>query len=209
MSIWDFVLKGGWAVLELQSHLHITYNIVKYAYLNNSVAIRHITQFGGTMTSLYLTKAIAEEAVKTVMPAIMSLMKNRGVRGDLHIVVLDPTIKPWNGTFTDAVIYEHQIGDPQEWKHDYASIARSKAEQSWRTQMPNGIMQLNAAALIEAGDVKYASAFVEPLSGMTVGCSGIQGYFDYLVGGWVALACLQFAKDESEKAREKHGDFFN
>jgi hypothetical protein len=160
------------------------------------------------MTSRFLTRPVAKEAVNTVLPAILKLMETRGRRAHLHIVVLDPTVKPWNGTFEDAILYEHQIGNPNDWEHDYAGIARSKAAQAWRTQMPNGIMQLSAAALLEAGDVKYASSYVEPLSGMVVGCSGIQGHFDYLVGGWVALACLQLAKDESELARTGDSDYF-
>lgn len=160
------------------------------------------------MTSLFLTRKLAEEAVQTVLPAIMELMKARAKRAHLHIVVLDPTIKPWNSTFEDAVLYEHPIGNPQDWMHDYMTIARGKAQQGWRTQLPNGLMQLNAAVLLEKGDVKYTSCYVDAVSGMTVGCSGIQGYFDYLIGGLVAIACLQLAHEETVFALARDGDFF-
>ncbi len=154
------------------------------------------------MTSLFLTAKLAQEAVGTVLPAITELMNFRAKRAHMHIVILDPTKKPWNSTFEEAIVYEYQIGNPEEWEYDYKNVARSKAEQSFRTGLPNGIMHLHAPVLIESGDTKWTSSYVDSISGMIVACSGVQGYFDYLVGGWVALTCLQFAYDESEEVHQ-------
>lgn len=160
------------------------------------------------MASYFLTETLAKEAVALALPAIKKLMATRtGGRNGLHIVILDPTITPaGGGSFAEAILYEHQIGDPEGWKHDYVAIARSKAEQAWRDGRPNLWTHLFAPALIVEGDARYWSSFV--YNGLVVACSGIQPWFDFLVGGWVALACQQLAQDEKQVHDEATGGGF-
>jgi len=59
-------------------------------------------------------KDIAIDAIELVKPAIMNLFE-RTCRKELHIVVMDPTIKPWEAKFEDSILVEHTIGTPAEW----------------------------------------------------------------------------------------------
>jgi hypothetical protein len=44
----------------------------------------------------------------------IDLLFNRTNRQELHIVVMNPNIKPWEGKFEEAVLYETSIGEPEK-----------------------------------------------------------------------------------------------
>ena len=152
------------------------------------------------MASVLLTKELAREAVELVLPSINAVLDGRGKRRYFHIVILDPTVKPWNGSFEDAILYEYSIRK-DEWDNDYDSVARSKAYQSWRSQggYPNLIIQEMGPASLQAGDRQGTSSF--EWYGLIVAGSGIQGWLDFMIAGWVALACQMLAREEAEKLR--------
>ena len=152
------------------------------------------------MASVLLTPKLAREAVGLVLPSVESLLAQRGKRNCFHIVILDPTVKPWNGCFEEAILYEHSIRK-DEWDKDYAAIARSKAVQTWRDGRghPNILYHELAPASLQAGDAEAWSSF--DWFGLTVAGSGVQRWFDFLISGWVALTCQMLARDEAETVR--------
>ena len=153
------------------------------------------------MSSVLLTKDLVQEAVTLVLPSIENLLKTRGKRNAFHIVVLDPTVHPWNAEFEDAILYEHSI-NADSWDKDYAAIARSKALQTWRDgrHQHNILIHELAPASLQAGDAEAWSSF--NWCGLTVAGSGVQRWFDFLISGWVALTCQMLARDEAAKVQQ-------
>lgn len=152
------------------------------------------------MASILLTKKLAREAVELVEPSVVRLFETRAKRACFHVVVLDPTIYPWEADFDEAVLYEHSFRK-EGWDKDYARIARSKAYQSWRDGqgMHNLIHHELSPASLREGDAEAWSSF--HWYGLTVAGSGVQRWFDFMIGGWVALACQMLARDEAEAVR--------
>lgn len=152
------------------------------------------------MSSVLLTRDLAREAVELVEPSVIRLFETRAKRPCFHIVVLDPTVYPWEARFEEAILYEHSFRK-NDWDKDYGAIARSKAVQSWRDGrgMPNILHHELAPASLQAGDVEAWSSF--HWYGLTVAGSGVQRWFDFMIGGWVALACQMLARDEAEAVR--------
>ena len=153
------------------------------------------------MASALLTKELAVEAVQLVLPSIEALLGSRGRQKQFHLLILDPTVKPWNGTFEEAILYEYSIRK-DEWNKDFQAVARSKAYQTWRDGrgMPNILHHEMSPASIESGDAEAWSSF--DWYGLTVAGSGVQRWFDFLIAGWVALACQMLARDEMEPYRK-------
>ena len=53
-------------------------------------------------------EAMAKEAVDLIRPSIESLFE-RTNRKELHIVIMDPRIKPWESDFEDVILYQESI----------------------------------------------------------------------------------------------------
>ena len=51
---------------------------------------------------------IAKQAVALVKPSIEELFK-RTNRKELHIVIMDPRLKPWESSFSDAIYMKNQL----------------------------------------------------------------------------------------------------
>lgn len=135
-------------------------------------------------------KDIAIDAIELVKPAIMNLFE-RTCRKELHIVVMDPTIKPWEAKFEDSILVEHTIGTPAEWTAPFDELARKKAQQAWRDGMANINHQTIHPSALREGDILYFGSFV--YGNIVVGCSGVEPYFDMLISSWVALAFEQLS----------------
>ncbi len=160
------------------------------------------------MASLFLTKDVAEEALDLFAAFWESFVASgRPKRSDLHVVILDPTIKPSAHTFDEAVLCERSFGDRVLWEHPYRMIAREKAEATWREGMPNGRMLAEAAPLIQVGDTRWGSAYHGiPI----VGCSGVQPWFDEMCGALVSHLCRGLAQDERQKCEATlEGNFYH
>jgi len=133
---------------------------------------------------------IAKQAIELVKPSIEALFEHT-VRKELHIVVVDPRIKPWEASFDDAILYEYTIRNSDVWQAPYDEFARNKARQAWREQQPNGVIQQLHPSSLRSEDVPFYGSFV--YGNVVVGCSGVQQWFDVLISGWVALAFEQLA----------------
>lgn len=54
-------------------------------------------------------KDITQDAIDIVKPSIDKLFE-RTNRKELHIVVMNPHLKPWEASFEDAILYEESLG---------------------------------------------------------------------------------------------------
>jgi hypothetical protein len=126
----------------------------------------------------------ARTAVELVLPLIEAAMREPryGDSGFLHIVVMDPERTPDNvGSFEDAILYEHSVGDRAKWDADYAWYARGKTERSWRDRADNP----KGAACVD---------------GIVVGCSGAFEPFDCAYAAAVAHSARALVRLAQERA---------
>lgn len=133
------------------------------------------------------TKLLAAEAVELVKPAIERLFEQTN-RKELHIVIMDPRIKPWEASFEEAILYEASIQN-SEWTIPFNELARKKAQQAWRDGCANVNHQTVHPSSLRDDDVLFYGSFV--YGNIVVACSGVQQWFDMLVSGWIALAFEQ------------------
>jgi hypothetical protein len=145
-------------------------------------------------------KKLSEEAYELLKPSIEKLLSEKAKRKDMHIVVMDPGTKPWETTFEDAILAEFSTTDKKEWKIPFDELARAKAKQAWRDGSDNVRKQLLAPATLRTGDVVYYGSFEH--EGVIVAASGVEGWFDVLVSGWMALAIQQLAQDSFQKFKD-------
>ena len=139
--------------------------------------------------------AIARSAVALVKPSISELFKQTD-RQELHIVIMDPRLKPWDVEFSDAILYQESIRTADTWEKPFDDIARNKAEQAWRGQQANLATQALHPSSLRDGDLPFYGSFV--YGSVVVGCSGVEQWFDMLVSGWIAIAFEQLAIAEMQ-----------
>lgn len=132
-------------------------------------------------------EALAKEAVNLMKPSIKALFE-RTNRKELHIVIMDPRIKPWESDFEDAILYEESIRTA-EWEHPFDDFARNKAKQAWRDSQANIVMQTQHPSSLQEGDLPFYGSFV--YGNIVVASSGVEQWFDMLVSGWIALSFEQ------------------
>jgi hypothetical protein len=140
---------------------------------------------------------LAREAIELLTPSIKKLLSEKAKREDMHIVVMDPTLKPWECSFEEAILYEHSMTDKATWANPYDEIAREKAQQAWRDGESNMHKHLFAPATLKSGESAYYGSF--EYEGVIVASSGVESWFDVLISGWVALTIQQLAQDEYNK----------
>ena len=136
---------------------------------------------------------LAAVAVELVKPSIEALFQ-RTNRKELHIVIMDPRIKPWEASFEDAILYQESIRTLDTWELPFDEFARSKAEQAWREGKPNILLQTLHPSSLRENDLAFYGSFV--YGNIVVACSGVEQWFDMLVSGWVALAFEQLITHE-------------
>lgn len=136
---------------------------------------------------------IALDAIDLVTPSI-KLLFERTNRKELHIVVMNPQIKPWEGSFEEAILCEKSLGDPHKWTTPFDELARKKAQQAWRDSMSNIHHQTLHPSSIREGELLFFGSFV--YGNVVVACSGVQQWYDMLVSGWIAVAIEQLAMHE-------------
>jgi len=138
---------------------------------------------------------IAQQAVTLVKPSIEALF-DRTNRKELHIVIMDPRIKPWESDFDDAILYQESIRTLDSWEHPFDDFARNKAEQAWRDSQANIVAQTRHPSSLREGDLPFYGSFV--YGNIVVACSGVEQWFDMLVSGWIALAFEQLMIHEQQ-----------
>ena len=138
-------------------------------------------------------KTIALDAIELVKPSIQQLFQ-RTCRQELHIVVMNPTLKPWESSFEDAILVEASLGNPKEWHVEFDQLARKKAQQAWRSSVANIQHQTLHPSSLREGDVLYFGSFV--YGDVVVACSGVEPWYDMLISSWIALAIEQITINE-------------
>lgn len=139
---------------------------------------------------------LARQAVALVKPSIEALFQ-RTNRKELHIVIMDPRVKPWESDFNDAILYQESIRNTETWQNPYDEFARNKAEQAWRDMRANIVTQTRYPSSLREGDLPFYGSFV--YGNIVVACSGVEQWFDMLVSGWIALAFEQLMVHEYQK----------
>ncbi|MDG3086327.1 hypothetical protein P7F88_09490 [Vibrio hannami] len=138
-------------------------------------------------------KAIAIDAIELVKPAIEGLFE-RTNRKELHIVVMNPSIKPWEASFEEAILTEASLGSPESWQLPFDEFARKKANQAWRNSVSNTQVQNIHPSSLKDDDILFYGSFV--YGDVVVACSGVEQWYDMLVAGWIAVAIEQLAISE-------------
>lgn len=136
---------------------------------------------------------IAKDAIVLTLPSIQKLFE-RTNRQELHIVVMNPHLKPWESSFEDAILYETSLGSPETWEVPFDQLARQKAQQAWRESTSNIQLQTLHPSSLREDDVPFYGSFV--YGNVVVACSGVQQWYDMLISGWIALAIEQLSIHE-------------
>ena len=142
-------------------------------------------------------ETIAQQAVELVKPSIETLFE-RTNRKELHIVIMDPRIRPWESEFENAILYQESIRSAELWEHPFDDFARNKAEQAWRNSQANITLQTQHPSTLRDGDLPFYGSFV--YGNIVVACSGVEQWFDMLISGWIALAFEQLMVHEQQSA---------
>lgn len=142
-------------------------------------------------------KQLAKEAIELAKPSIEKLF-NQTNRQELHIVIMDPRIKPWESTFENAILHEESIKN-SSWSIPFDVLARKKAVQAWRDQSANINHQTLHPSSLRNDDVLFYGSFV--YGNIVVACSGVEPWFDMLISGWIALAFEQLAINDYQQTK--------
>ena len=93
------------------------------------------------------------------------------------------------------VLYEHSMGDRDEWAHPYDEIAQCKVLQLW--QKRNNGSQCIQPHLLFPGDTPYYGGVYR--HGFAVGCSGQFERHDTMIAGIISDMCVALAAEAYER----------
>lgn len=141
---------------------------------------------------------IAKDAISLVTPSIEKLFE-RTNRKELHIVIMDPRVKPWDAPFEDAILYQTSLGQPETWTIPFDKFARKKAKQAWSNHRANIQTQQLHPSSLQEDDILFYGSFV--YGDIVVGCSGVEQWYDMLISGWIAVAIEQLAMHEYQTTK--------
>lgn len=136
---------------------------------------------------------IALDAIELVKPSIERLFE-RTNRQQLHIVIMDPRVKPWECSFEEAILCEQSLGTPEEWTIPFDQFAHNKAQQAWRSNTPNLNQQTIHTSSLREDDLLFYGSFT--YGDVVVACSGVEQWYDMLISGWIAVAFEQLCMSE-------------
>lgn len=139
----------------------------------------------------------ARLAVDLVMPMIAAGMADGrlGASGFLHVVVMDPGMRPTQCRFEDAILHEHSYGDRSAWDADYALYAREKARVCWEHQRSGHEVRACSPQLLRASETGVWGGIW--FDGIVVGVSGADPWFDEAIGMAVAATLRAVAKQRA------------
>lgn len=155
-----------------------------------------------------LDSSAAREAIEMALPSIERLLQRPDVSGEhcLHIVIMDPLSKYGARPFTDAILYEHSVGNPAEWDADYRSFARGKAELAWKSGCDTHLIQEVHPHMLRIGDSLLWGGVCR--DGLIVAASGAHPWFDEAFANSVAGFLVAVAQARVRAAREKGGTVY-
>ena len=147
----------------------------------------------------FLTRDIAEMAVKAILEAVMQNPDVfRPKRRHCHVVVVVPSMEnvhtgehpKWrNYALEPSILYEYSYGERADWEHPFADIALVKALQLWQGR--NDDRTDSMPHLLFSGDTPFWGGVKR--HGIVVTCSGLQPWLDKMLAGMVADACIALA----------------
>lgn len=143
---------------------------------------------------------VVKDAIELVKPSIDRLFR-RTFQPQLHIVVMDPRVKPWEADFEDAILYQESIGTPAEWKAPFDQFARKKAKLAWRNSVSDISFQQMHPSALDDDDMLFYGSFVH--GNTVVAASGVEPWYDMLVSGWVALAFEQLCINDYQRLKSQ------
>lgn len=145
-------------------------------------------------TSYLVDQDVARHAVELCLPMINASMASReaGASGFLYIVIMRPGVTPAQASFSEAILYEHAVGDPAEWDADYGVFARAKAELSWRAGMDSHMVQQCKPHMLAEGDSLLWGGVV--VHDIVTAVSGADPWYDEAFAGSIALCLRALAK---------------
>jgi hypothetical protein len=166
------------------------------------------------LTPKFLPKELAEMTVRMVIDGLFTPPFARDLfkRHMLHVVILVPSIEDRRdenfSNYPDypikpTVLYEHSLGDKEEWPWAFDEIARSKALQLWRGQNTDGNTD-SMPHLLFPDDTPYWGGVKR--HGLVVACSGVQSYFDQMIAGMIADALKALGHHMWELSADKKDD---
>ncbi|CAB3700018.1 hypothetical protein SB816_08155 [Achromobacter sp. SIMBA_011] len=134
----------------------------------------------------YWERDAAARAVQLALPMLEAARADKrvGESGFLHVVVMNPLARPGECDFSQAILYEQSVGDPNRWDADYGAFARGKARLSWRTGLSSHEVVVARPHLLQAKDTPvWGSVSVD---GIVVAVSGANPWFDEAFAAAVA-----------------------
>jgi hypothetical protein len=142
------------------------------------------------MSSCLLTGLDANHAVEVAIAMLARAKDMDWIKRDhAHVVVMNPTMRPWTGcTFEEAILFQYSMGPRQIWKHDYKAIALANASASWHSGRPTDELAQLAPHLHELSDAKWYGSVV--YRGLIVAVSGLQPWFDVALANAIAGLCV-------------------
>src|SRR3989339_1821071 len=145
------------------------------------------------VTPKFLTREIAAMAVQNVLPMIKNL--SDVLRGQMcHIAILVPT-----QAGRAHVLYEHSLGDREQWFRKFNEIALNKAQQRWDDR--NDDRTDSMPHLLFPGETPFWGGVKK--YGIVVACSGFQPWFDKMISNIVADTCIALAYNAWMISKEK------
>lgn len=161
-----------------------------------------------TLKPVFLTEEIAEKAVDSVVVVLTHTNIGRHLkRLTFHIVILVPiTEEPANWPAYELkpyTLYQQTIGDKANWTGKYDEIARCKALQLWHGRNDGGTDVM--PHLLFPCDTPYWGGVKR--DGIVVACSGVQPWFDRMIAGMIADACIALAYEAFMTRENKKADF--
>lgn len=135
------------------------------------------------------------------LPGIEAALRQPQISGlgVLHLVVLDPGLRPSDCAFDAAVLYEHSVGERGRWDADYAGFARAKAQLSWVHAMDSRRLQLLEPQRLRSTDsLLWGGVW---LDGIVVAASGALPQWDEAFSLSVAGHLRAFAFERSLQQR--------
>lgn len=152
---------------------------------------------GNNLVPFLDAKKAHDAFVTFVLPGIEEAMRRKRVkRSHLHVVVLNPRL-PFKDGCSLPIMFEHSVGDPKEWEHEYDAIARSKARVTWRTGLPSREVVLMKPHLLLPDDTRYwGSAIVD---GIITAVSGVEPYFDEAFSRMTSSVLSAIATDNASR----------
>ena len=159
------------------------------------------------MTPKFLTKEVAEQAVKAALLIMQNPpLKDMFKRQACHIVIIVPEMEVEgreypNFTIRPCLLLEISI-DVGSWSADYKGIAQCKALQLWHGR--NDTRTDIRPQLMFPGDAPYWGGVKR--HGIVVACSGVQPWLDQMISGMVADICKALAYEAWMKSDDRRNE---